>query len=739
MKSKVFRNLSWITVLIVITILFFIYISESVVYAEGLVDETINSNNIYSMYPLRNYQLDFYVDNSWGWLPWNWTDGIGKSVQYGLYCITNFIWIISLYLSNATGYVVQEAYKLDFINDMADSIGKSMQTIAGINQSGISNSGFYIGFLLLFVLILGIYVAYTGLIKKESTKAINSVINFVVIFIISASFIAYAPDYIKKVNEFSSDISTAALNLGTKIVTSNSNSEGKDSINLIRDNLFSIQVQQPWMLLQYENSNIEEVGRDRVESLLSTNPSEDDGKKREEIVKTEIEEKHNNNLTITEVMSRLGKVFFLFIFNIGITIFVFLLVSMMIFSQILFIIFAIFLPLSFLLSMIPSYESIGRQAVVKLFNTIMMRAGITLIITIAFSISTMFYTISTDYPFFMIAFLQIVTFAGIYMKLGDIMGMFSLHSVDSQNMSSRMFREPYRTMRNKSKNIERHIRKALISRGKDKERLSSNINNPQRNVNNTQKRTGYPHSRENYDKSVSKESFSKRIGNTVGAFMDTKKNISDKSKQVKENIQDIPVQAKYAVNNTKEKAKDNISDFKRGIVEEKEKRQQDRNKKQQNHRETIAQKRAKLGNIVEAKEKNSKDNKNIDDYSDSKYKPSINSERVKKKKGENIRPTVSEKIVDEKDREKSNPINKIERSTERLIHKERDIVNQSEELSNKVENNQNEKVKNSKTMKIERHNINSNIKGPKYNHIDIKERKIKNKSNFTHENKVRKQ
>ncbi|EGT3606063.1 YtxH domain-containing protein [Clostridium perfringens] len=739
MKSKVFRNLSWITVLIVILVLFFIYISESVVYAEGLVDETINSNNIYSMYPLRNYQLDFYVDNSWGWLPWNWTDGIGKSVQYGLYCITNFIWIISLYLSNATGYVVQEAYKLDFINDMADSIGNSIQTIAGINQNGISNSGFYIGFLLLFVLILGIYVAYTGLIKKETSKAINSVINFVVIFIISASFIAYAPDYIKKVNEFSSDISTTALNLGTKIVTSNSNSEGKDSINLIRDNLFSIQVQQPWMLLQYGNSNIEEIGRDRVESLLSTNPSEDDGKKREEIVKTEIEEKHNSNLTITEVMSRLGKVFFLLIFNIGITIFVFLLVSMMIFSQILFIIFAIFLPLSFLLSMIPSYESVGRQAIVKLFNTIMMRAGITLIITIAFSISTMFYTISTDYPFFMIAFLQIVTFAGIYMKLGDIMGMFSLHSGDSQKMSSRMFRKPYRTIRNKSKNMQRNIRKALISRGKDKEKLPSNINNPQRNVNNTQKRTGYPHSRKNYDKSVSKESFSKRIGNTVGAFIDTKKNISDKSKQVKENIQDIPVHAKYAVHNTKEKAKDNISDFKRGIVEEKEKRQKDRNKKQQNHRETIAQKRAKLGNIVGAKDKNFTDNKNIDVYSDLKYKPSISSERVKKKKVENIRPTVSEKIGDEKDREKSNSINKIERFTEKPIYKERDIANQSEELSNKVENNQNEKVKNSKTMKIERHNINSNLKGPKYNHIYIKERKIKNKSNFTPENKVRKQ
>ena len=142
----------------------------TVAHASGLVDDTVSPDNLYSKYPLSNYQLDFYVDNSWGWLPWNWLDGIGKSVQYGLYCITNFIWTISLYLSNATGYVVQQAYKLDFINDMADSIGKSIQTLAGVNEHGFTSTGFYIGSLLLIILVVGIYVAYTGLIKRETSK-----------------------------------------------------------------------------------------------------------------------------------------------------------------------------------------------------------------------------------------------------------------------------------------------------------------------------------------------------------------------------------------------------------------------------------------------------------------------------------------------------------------------------------------------------------------------------------------
>ena len=160
------------TIVCIAVVIFILASVGTVAHATGLVDETINVSNEYSKYGLDNYQLDFYVDNSWGWLPWNWSDGLGKSVMYGLYAITNFIWTISLYLSNATGYLVQEAYSLDFISQTANSIGKNMQTIAGVTSSGFSTSGFYVGFLLIFILILGIYVAYTGLIKRETTKAI---------------------------------------------------------------------------------------------------------------------------------------------------------------------------------------------------------------------------------------------------------------------------------------------------------------------------------------------------------------------------------------------------------------------------------------------------------------------------------------------------------------------------------------------------------------------------------------
>ena len=596
-KKKIFHFLK-MALFVVALSLILLSLLGTVAHAAGLVDDTINAENLYSKYPLSNYQLDFYVDNSWSWLPWNWLDGIGKSVQYGLYCITNFVWTISLYLSNATGYVVQEAYKLDFINDMADSIGKSIQTLAGVTENGFSSTGFYVGFLLLIILVVGMYVAYTGLIKRETSKALHAVINFVVVFILSASFIAYAPDYIKKVNDFSSDISTASLDLGTKIMLPNSDSEGKDSVDLIRDSLFSIQVQQPWLLLQFGNSNAEEIGTDRVEALVSASPEDEDGKTREEVVKTEIEDNDNNNLTIPQVVNRLGMVFFLLFFNLGITIFVFLLIGMMLFSQILFIIFAMFLPISFLLSMIPTYESMAKQAIVRVFNTIMTRAGITLIVTVAFSISSMFYNISTDYPFFMVAFLQIVCFAGIYMKLGDLMSMFSLNANDSQSMGRRIFRRPYLFMRHRARRMEHRIARAVSAGG-----ISGGVAGAVAGSAVADKRAERKNIASKKNRGNTTSSMGQRAGSKVGAVLDTKNKVKDKANAVKENIKGMPTQTAYAVYSAKEKAKSSVSDFKRGMVQEQQSRQTGRLEKQEQHRQNIADKRMELQKAQEARQR----------------------------------------------------------------------------------------------------------------------------------------
>ncbi|MBC1385585.1 hypothetical protein HB833_14685 [Listeria innocua] len=595
-----------LTVVAVVAVIFMLASVGTVAHATGLVDDTINTANEYSKYGLSNYQLDFYVDNSWGWLPWNWSDGLGKSVMYGLYAITNFIWTISLYLSNATGYLVQEAYSLDFVGKTADSIGKNIQTIAGVTRAGFSSSGFYVGFLLILILVLGIYVAYTGLLKRETTKAVRAVLNFVVVFIVSASFIAYAPDYIGKINDFSKDVSNASLDVGTKIVLPDTNSQGKDSVDMIRDSLFSVQVKQPWLLLQFGSTDVDALGADRVENLLSTSPDTNNGEDREDIVIEEIEDKDNKNLTITNTISRLGTVFFLFIFNIGISIFVFLLTGIMIFSQVLFIIFAMFLPSSFLLSMIPSFEGMSKRAITKLFNVIMTRAGITLIITVAFSISTMLYSISASSPFFMIMFLQIVTFAGIYFKLGDIMSMFALQGNDSQNVGRRMFRRPRMFMNRQAKKLQRSVNHAIGKSPSSKAPKDTTAKTTKANHERTNGSTagGGSTTKGNPTKPTTESrSMGQKVGEKTGQVMDTKNRVVDKAKDMTDQVKNAPTNVKYALHKGKRDLVQNASDFTQSVSETRKQKQEERAGNRNQKRANLVQKRLKLDKAKQDKNK----------------------------------------------------------------------------------------------------------------------------------------
>lgn len=655
MKKKLFRIIGIVFVCL-FSLIVLISLIGTVAEATGLVDDKVQAGNIYSQYSLNNYQLDFFVDSSWDWLPWNWGDGLGKSVMFGLYAITNFIWTVSLFLSNATGYVVQEAYKLDFISDTAESIGKNIQTLAGITENGLQTSGFYFGFLLLMILTLGVYVAYTGLLKRETTRAVRAVINFVMIFLLSGSFIAFAPTYITKINEFSSDVSEAALTLGTKIVGPNSEIEGKDSVDLIRDSLFSIQVQQPWLLLQFADSNIEEIGEDRVNKILSVSPDKNKGKDREEAVKVEIEDNDNANLSITKTMDRLGTVVFLVLFNIGISFFVFLLTGIMLFSQILFIIFAMFLPISLLLSMLPTYESLGKKAVIRLFNTIMMRAGITLVITTAFSISTMFFNISATYPFFMVAFLQIVTFAGIYFKLSDIMNMFNLQSNDSQSMGRRVMQKPQMLMNRKLRQLNRNVgrtltfgggataaNKSAASPSKGKRSKKADLYNRTNQSIQDNKESSSDLEKQNHTFGNRKSSRINSAGRKVGKVLDSKSMVNDKLKQAKDQVTDMPTNLKYNLYKGIEMTKKAPREFKRGLVEEKKEREEQREYQHQKRHKNMDEKRKMLV-TPKATSSNRRTNVSVSTLVNSKQRSSINQHQIEMSAQKDIGSQSKQKI-----------------------------------------------------------------------------------------------
>ena len=589
-------------------------------HAAGLLDETIDTAHEFSRYPIDNYQLDFYVDSSWDWLPWNWLDGIGKTAQYAIYLFTNFLWTLNLYISNAVGYLIQQAYDLDFISSAASEIGKNIQLIAGVSASGLDSMGLFPGMMAIVTLLVGVYCTYVGLVKRETTKAFHAALNFVVVFVVSVGLIAYAPSAISGVNEFSSDISNGIVDVSAKILAPDTAGENT-GVSAIRDCLFGIQVKQPWLIMQFGDSDVENIGEERVNSLLGTSPDENRGKDREEVVKSELEDYDNGNLTVTEVTSRFGLSVFFLIFNLIVSAFAIMLTGSMLLSQILFIISAMFLPVSLLISMIPAFSGTSRRAVISLFNTIMLRVGTTLLTTFVLVLSSLAYTIANGKPFVVVVLLQVIVFAGVYMERDKLLGMIGLRDEDTGHVGRAMTNRPRRT-------ISRAVRKALpfaagVGVGKRSAQRRA-VQSTQRTASTTVNRETVP---------PEKKNLGQRVGETAGKIADTPSRVRDKAAETVQKVKDAPTNAEYAVRSNVESARESVR-------ETMQKRREARAAQMESRRTTTASRREQL-----SQRKRERNEGNTE-------KPRTESTRVAPKE----RPTVPKQQKAEPEKQISTPV-----------------------------------------------------------------------------------
>ena len=223
----------------------------------------------------------------------------------------------------------------------------------------------------------------------------------------------------------------------------------------------------------------------------------------------------------------------------------------------------------------------------------MLRAGITLIITAAFSVSTMFYSISAGYPFFMIAFLQIVTFAGIYFKMGDLMSMFSLQSNDTQQVSRRILRRPYLFLNRGARRLERRIGRTLTA-GTAGGVVGAAA------ASGSKSDTKRAASRPNHDNGQSSDTSSgKRAAFAVGATEEKQRagDTSRKSQAGKAQDRKNLSQSGYAAS-TEQTTK--VSGVQRDVIENRHARQHGRSDRQENRRPSIAQRRMAMEKAKQA-------------------------------------------------------------------------------------------------------------------------------------------
>ena len=327
--------------------------------------------------------------------------------------------------------------------------------------------------------------------------------------------------------------------------------------------------------MQFGDSDVENIGEERVNSLLGTSPDENRGKDREEVVKSELEDYDNGNLTVTEVTSRFGLSVFFLIFNLIVSAFAIMLTGSMLLSQILFIISAMFLPVSLLISMIPAFSGTSRRAVISLFNTIMLRVGTTLLTTFVLVLSSLAYTIANGKPFVVVVLLQVIVFAGVYMERDKLLGMIGLRDEDTGRVGRAMTNRPRRT-------ISRAVRKALpFAAGVGVGKRSAQ----RRAVQSTQRTASTSTSRETVQSE--KKNLGQRVGEKVGKIADTPSRVRDKAAETVQKVKDMPTNTEYAVHS-------NIESARESVRETMQKRREARAAQMESRRTTTASRREQL-------------------------------------------------------------------------------------------------------------------------------------------------
>lgn|GEM_PF-2354030 len=229
---------------IMIGLLLLVFSTISVVYASSIDDKY---NNI--------EQYKSYMHDS------NWTFA-NTSIMMNY--LANFLFGIAKAIASITDFFLKALYQSDAINNIVDLLGDSSSTI-------YNNIFGKYGILLFFIGAVIAGIRY----MVSAHRGVKDIFQLVLLIGICTLWVSNASTIIKSANEFSNDIQATIATSGDKLLGAD---EKLDSSDVLREKFFNQAVEQPFLLLNFNELDKEKVnnnpnfkgedGKSRIDSLL---------------------------------------------------------------------------------------------------------------------------------------------------------------------------------------------------------------------------------------------------------------------------------------------------------------------------------------------------------------------------------------------------------------------------------------------------------------------------------------
>jgi hypothetical protein len=248
----------------------------------------------------------------------------------------------------------------------------------------------------LMIIIAGAWIAYKGLIKKNTTEALTGMLTSVAVLILGIAFFANAGSVMKYLNEISSGLSQELMGVGIEfqedLDEDEMNYPAEVSSLVISDKLYNMMVYEPYIMLQYaKTSNDSELTQGRIEKILAFKPG---STAREQAVEYEAKEMNNPMVKKDGVFQRLTLLILLCVSHFILGLLFFIIAGAMIVYQFLFVLIALFAPFAFLIALNPSWSSVAVSWFKKFVGYQLIKLIIGVFFSMLLTISQFLYQMS---------------------------------------------------------------------------------------------------------------------------------------------------------------------------------------------------------------------------------------------------------------------------------------------------------------------------------------------------------
>lgn len=411
-KGKKYKYL--FVLLVVLSLIFPVSSESQLVFAEDEITENNLEHNTPKdpMYGAENgvyknedvdYGLDLvspsqieekgFFDKVWDTVTFQFVgEGFSEAFHYSLFKFLEFQFDFNIFMTNAMISILNFAYDTNLVEMLVDSIEGTVVSITGISGGQFTSNGIFGGFLKFIGITVALYTLYQLVIKRASISAFSGLFKSVVVLVTALFLFTHYTTVIKGINTLSVEASAFFLsgNAGTVINDGNIvNTNMKEKMN---DNLFNTFVHKPYLMLQYGTTNQEDIGDDRVQSLLSKDRGTTD---RSDIAVKEVTEYGNDILTYSKLSNRLNFMGIVLTANAFNSIPVYLLALCLILFQFWFIIIAMIAPFALLWASLPNQIGVLKRYTFELCLPLALKIGVSFLAILVFGLSEIMYGLSS--------------------------------------------------------------------------------------------------------------------------------------------------------------------------------------------------------------------------------------------------------------------------------------------------------------------------------------------------------